>query len=406
MPDPIQPVHATEGANDSDPAGFCPHCQYPINPGTCPECGADVPPHRLATSLRKIRRRRRIRQLATLLVIAAGLFGLYRFYHTNIWLRWLPTSALLWTDVTTSRATDELARRSAAGALTDEQTRQLASRCVTVATRIRSPRPAGDRFILGVDMRWTRALTGFGILNVPSPEVTIAGHDVRVRKVEEASPNDEYAYECVVAPPLAPGEYKVSGTAYVAFDPHTSTMMRSQNADVPLRIAFEHTVVVDNRPLEMHVPAVFNNRLRDAIHDNIELSVCGASPHVYVAYFWFSRINFPIVGRIELRLGGADTPFGTFDFSTTAPGLTNTYSNVFTLPKDVDPDGATIDVRFVPDIERAFIANYPRCFGGTIAWYGVPVGAAAPGNKSQDCSPGAQTTGQPPDAVERWTPPD
>jgi len=34
------------------PAGFCPHCDYAMNPGICPECGREISEKTLASSAR------------------------------------------------------------------------------------------------------------------------------------------------------------------------------------------------------------------------------------------------------------------------------------------------------------------------------------------------------------------
>jgi hypothetical protein len=63
------------------PAGYCPHCCYRIDPGTCPECGRDVPEPAPAPTRRYIRR---ALPWLTLLVAAALLYSYgpyYAFYY-------------------------------------------------------------------------------------------------------------------------------------------------------------------------------------------------------------------------------------------------------------------------------------------------------------------------------------
>ncbi len=82
---------AGQGEKGYRPAGFCPHCGYQLDPGRCPECGADVvrplPRHP------RLRRRRRI--IATLIcaTLLAGGAAAWRF-GPALAAQYLPNSVL------------------------------------------------------------------------------------------------------------------------------------------------------------------------------------------------------------------------------------------------------------------------------------------------------------------------
>lgn len=73
------------------PAGYCPRCGYRVDPGRCPECGADV-----AQPLRRLRSRarRRVVLLATLLMFVVVGVGLWR-YGPSLAARVWPTRHLV-----------------------------------------------------------------------------------------------------------------------------------------------------------------------------------------------------------------------------------------------------------------------------------------------------------------------
>src|SRR5262245_47879750 len=99
-------------ADTRPPAGFCPNCHYAMDPGRCPECGSDVPEHRLVRDTPQTRRRRRIRRVLLLLTMAAILGGGTYAYFKVKWIRHAPASWLLaFQGDETSRATCELVRR-------------------------------------------------------------------------------------------------------------------------------------------------------------------------------------------------------------------------------------------------------------------------------------------------------
>jgi hypothetical protein len=68
--------------NTYRPAGYCPHCGYPLDPGACPECGRAVPADALDAEP-YARPGRRLGALGTVILLAAALvplawFGLSR----------------------------------------------------------------------------------------------------------------------------------------------------------------------------------------------------------------------------------------------------------------------------------------------------------------------------------------
>lgn len=115
----------------NQPPGFCPKCGYPTLPGTCPECGFNVTPLNLAR--RPPSRRRRVRRVSLAIIvvtlIAAPIYLKWGWISVN-WVRWAPTSVLLWVNPGSNNAVlQELLQRDGAGSLSASETDRLC-RCL------------------------------------------------------------------------------------------------------------------------------------------------------------------------------------------------------------------------------------------------------------------------------------
>jgi len=111
-----------------EPAGYCPRCDYPMNPGVCPECGAAV----TSISLRSRPRGWLLRNYARIAIITILAGALLTYLGTRTFLvSRFPTRYLLYLQVGQGElaiaATNELLTRLQSGALSpDEAQRTLA----------------------------------------------------------------------------------------------------------------------------------------------------------------------------------------------------------------------------------------------------------------------------------------
>lgn len=112
---------AMDGVIES-PLGYCPKCEYRMNPGRCPECGTVVGLANIQTRPPRAHRRR-IRNWVLASIVALTFFGTSRWlWSSGTWTRALPNGALLRLQTPgPNQVFDELLRRNAAGSLTPQE---------------------------------------------------------------------------------------------------------------------------------------------------------------------------------------------------------------------------------------------------------------------------------------------
>lgn len=137
-----------------EPNGFCPTCDYPMDPGTCPECGRQVTQETLVTDPRSIRRRARRRGtalvLASIVIIGSAT---WTYLRPDVWLAHVPTAWLLAVQGDgTDRASRELGRRIVAGGLDTRRSAQPIQRAFPIRLELPPSIPGGARIELCPDI--------------------------------------------------------------------------------------------------------------------------------------------------------------------------------------------------------------------------------------------------------------
>lgn len=123
-----------DAGRDYRPRGYCPQCDYPVDMGTCPECGATLAVGELRRSPRSLLRRHR-RHLLGALAAFVFLAGGYALLRSNVWYRLLPTSLLLSHQGADDHpATVELFRRYVGGNLNAADAAQMLGQAVNKCT--------------------------------------------------------------------------------------------------------------------------------------------------------------------------------------------------------------------------------------------------------------------------------
>ncbi len=233
------------------PPGYCPHCSYPTDVGTCPECGHTIGPGELERDPLSVRRRRVWRRVALAAGGLAVLIAAYGLYASAAWVRVLPTDAVLTVaDWGVRSANEETTRRLAAGELSQAQLAWVLAELCTV-----QPPYLRDAYPRDYDLHvFARLATpaGFGrglVLRTFEPEVRING-EVRL-------PSDPGSWNQSTLQGQGPGWHSLSGQS-LKLEPGTHDVTLIYQAEIlrggtlvgqPLTLQADFPLTVDSRPL-------------------------------------------------------------------------------------------------------------------------------------------------------------
>ncbi len=385
--------------DDTTPAGFCPRCDYPINPGICPECGNHFEADQLARLPRATRRRQQIRRVAALVLIIAASIGLHRLYESRLWTRCLPTSWLFAMDPTTSWATDEILRRDIKGELSEEERLAQYHRTFAIRTSIRSPRPIGDEFAIRVSVDSMPGTPNHSIRhNIDDAQIFFDGQPVEI-------PDNFMLYKsnaCRCRLPMQPGKHIISGSMTAELGLSDRTRPFSTYSKLAFPIEFSHEVVVEEKQLSDVVTARFDDELMASLQEQLFVSVCRVgTPHQARLSIRFDNATIPLAGEFVVRLHDLELPLLKSEVAFPPSKRATASSITFQIPQGTAPADAFFDIQFTPDLRVAFEAGSDGCFAGIIEWHGVRLGTNNGNMKCELCLPPFDWN---PDVVRAWKP--
>ncbi|MCB9852297.1 MAG: hypothetical protein H6819_04315 [Phycisphaerales bacterium] len=384
------------------PAGFCPRCEYRMNPGTCPECGETSTVAQLHRVPRSQQRRRKIRRTVILIVLLSLGLGGAHFYRSGIWFRWLPTSALFWMDPASRAANDELIARSSRGLLSPEDSAQLVRRMLAIKTYIRSPRPIGSTFLLDLKVSTQNGLSGYSI-NSSAPSICLDGAALNNDRVMTRQSSTGYAY--TLDDPLAPGSHVITGKIVVQVSLHSASLISSRGP-ISIPIDFRHEVVVEDRPLSQFVTAHYDELMIKEIRKGCFVSICPVTSTSYELHLCVRHATVWMTGTLEARFAGREKPFVRMDLVQT-PIMGNSSKGItFSLPDGVAAEDATIDVCFTPNAKTAFDEDFKAYFAGILEWHDLRIPAPDAPMVATDCQYCEPPFDRSPDVIREWTPTD
>lgn len=383
------------------PSGYCPHCEYPMNPGVCPECGARVTAGTLDSRPVAIRRRTRRRRIVIAAVIIVVLPCVIQLYETRFWYPWLPTPTLIAWAPESRWARNEILRRFLDGLLTEEETYKAGDMFATVSPEIRSPHPSRETIWIRLDV--TPRGYGFGMDIAPAelPRILIDGQVTRVAESKaefaDITPHGyKLIYQCTVDDPLRSGKHSVEGVLPYVFLTHRGQV------PVPLRFTCEFNV--DDKPLSEFVRPMDDDASEMRLKQQCTVSICPRDGRDFSVNLCVRQMKLPLVGHVEVRLDVQSDPIAESRFHTDATDKLDSHDIRFTLPDDMNARETTIHVRFIPDLLLGFERDYTSCAAFTIEWVGVPL--PVPEDEACDvCSCCKNPFVRSPDVVRRWTPP-
>jgi hypothetical protein len=394
--------------NSYNPAGYCPHCGYAIDPGVCPECGKNVAADELDSAPYWVTRRRIIRRSVLALVILSIAAGGWYVYSRCDWIAWVPTRLLMTARTGPgSGPTRELWRRFVVGRLSPDQVEQLLADAIDVprGLMVRSPYPAGVEIRIDTWFKFN--------IPIPSPGPTIPGWEVSCTEWQltvdhqparslrglplghvagcTGSPND-YAFETLI-PGLPPGRHEI-GLVVVHGLVRAGSDFRRTPPIARRSLTLSRSVLVEDKPVGAYVKGVWEPQLARQIAEYCRLSFvdefgqalpAGSAEEGPLAWGVLleaetSLLPVPIVASVWFRPRGGQWFFtprgGLWGYVAWPAGRAAERHGSFLLLEFAV--AGEFDVRLVPDFEQAFRDGFTECFDGVIEWSHVPVKPSDP----------------------------
>ncbi len=371
--------YLTLGDVSFKPAGYCPSCGYPVSPGVCPECGLLVTARELASEPPHLTRRRRLRVATIVALTAIALYGGFRLYRDVNWLRWLPSSALLWFEhADWQRADREILRRCGAGEFTaaeiDGLFRRAYSAAAIYARRVPSNTPMPVIVRVAPTGPLKLALLGGVPHSLRRDDWTVAVGERTMILPEEWGVHLNYLAPEVQfeLPPLPAGEHAVSVDGCLWY---SLRAVAGMPPSVTWCVQLPFSVTVEDRPLTHYVSEEWSTDLADA------MMLC-ATAGAYAADGGF---------RPQLFLQFRSAPVGlAFEVFVSAPGAGDyeAVQHSSGLPwRLMCPSGAqwgcniplpqhiiaadSVNVQLRPCPREALLHGLSECFAGTVEWHGL-----------------------------------
>ena len=396
-------------SEDTQPVGFCPRCDYPINPGQCTECGKIYTEEQLDLAPAKIRKIARYKrwmfQFFTILPILAVV---YYIPYIDL-IPSLPTSYLSKpaADPSRYRGAAELSKRFWNGKLTQEQASDVFKNAIYLNSKKILPDVIPSGYPLYVNAYFKNLLSSYLYLGIKTNEcsVYIDGKYVdtarEVLKFIDGSRSSSKIrekcwvgeiYQRIAIDDLAEGEHHVKYKVQFAYDMSQVNLLGLSNIFPHATIEHEQVIkVVDQTIHEIIRPrwsqARANQLLQEFVLDVEYKSYSRAEENrnyinvkpefnqdffSYLAgHYYFQTENGKTFRKLRTnKLFDINDAYWIY-------GLLNFSSNV----KDVQ----FVDICFIPDARVALSENTSEYFNGVIEWNNVKLSCQSNGDDDNQC---------------------
>lgn len=371
--------------DNKPPTGYCPHCDYAMDPGRCPECGKIVPGQSLATIPRYTRKKRRMRRLLALSIVCLMLLMAYGAFRYVNWVRLAPTSLLV-SQLDNMpgfgyRAREELHRRYLAGDLSSSEAKLMFDGSMGYSIAARSPHPAHEKVTLreilwclppsGCERQYgSRTVTVDGLL---VPDECIVDHP----NFPSAKPILLY-----LIPGMEPGTHIVEVRRVM-------TIVADRNAQANRLLGLPHrsihsdtiAVLVEDKAMQEYVAPVWSENLANTVMKDVHLLAHSIQDPAHGAesfHIWAASPPVVLAAGVEIRPSGSGE-FTRLHTHFTAE-LDGVFGRTYELPTVQAFRGVTtLDVRLVPDARIAFdkglwaggSRELREYFSGVIEWSNI-----------------------------------
>ena len=349
--------------NETTPAGFCPKCHYPIDPGICPECGTEVSTDSILSSLSQTRaariRRWALRIFLFLILPAAALYAAFQVS----WPHYMPTGWLLAMQRDAKHwATIELSHRYMAGVLSPTQVdRMINAAWIPLELKLRDQVP----FKSPVKCELSGGLRAPVFLDF---NLNVGVEHLRV----DGRERDAFSTFChgscwsrpVVAEGLiyglSPGLHElVFDLKSYAEDPRTSRKIQIWKGTV------SKTVIIVEAPGTDFVTRDCSAELETRSRNAVSLGISGYhAPDIDLSFT--NSLPIDVAGHVEARFSGEP------EFHSIGNKVIRAGRNGFAYMQLADPE-RTFSIRIIPDELAAveLTTDVSRILGCPLQWDGL-----------------------------------
>jgi len=353
------------------PAGFCPHCQYPINPGVCPECGTDVSPDALVQSLASVRRHRAVRygiMAAPLLLVCAIVVYVAK---NDDWMEHVPT--MLFMPFQADYNGDvciELRRRFRSNQLTNDQAQSVLEHHIAEPIlEIGKNNPPGVPVKITVRFQYRNDKFGVtpGSRSLSNLILRVDGNEVAPMSKRELelvyNGNPRSRDFSVWCPPLEEGRHQIAleSDFVVEWENNNgNAIIHRQHARLKRDIAIKGSVFD-------HVALISSDAAAREMRNSVFVLFQPNAPQgPRLSFRQQIGLTFPIAGQVLVRRRG-EVGFVRVGHLF----LSNAFLRSATVRLDTLPDIRSAEwlaVRVIPDPDVAFLKHADKCFGGVLTW--------------------------------------
>jgi|GEM_PF-3457233 len=369
------------------PRGFCPHCDYPIDPGLCPECGETIAPETLRHVSRQHRSRRILRIALRSIVITVLLAGAYWGYRSEVWARLVPIRVVTHNSATDGWALRELHRRVYSNTADNETINAIVDELLKTKLHMKSPRPI--EIPLDVDLLVNHIPVGAEI-RVNNSELKLDGATLK----EDWIKSDKSWYQSASSPAIVRTDpiYKQIGPGSRRLDlimDVTVTITNQQNRwgayqPVQRRIMVSKDFEVADQDVWQFLDSrtVPPNAI-EAIKKSLKLGLCaqvvstgwGSKKQHFSLLIINDSLPYKLVGQIDIfkrQTEPASKYTIDYDLIANRSGWSSTFYPIQWQTAFDHLDGK-FDVRFMSDPARTFEDNEVELPPLAIWWRGISV---------------------------------
>lgn len=362
------------------PAGYCPHCGYRMDPGKCPECGRIVPVEELA-KFDPIPRRRCLRvTTAAITALVCLVATVWIMSSTIAWIHHVPTQVLLrFQSQTRDRCTRELQRRFELDELSPTELRAFLRQSLswTIESLDRSPHPRDCP--VAVQATLDSTLSGY-LVELSDVKVTVDGKPVKARHeyIVLVTSSGNSTQELFRLPRLASGQHDIMFAGDVSWVMGSPLPLPI----APLTIRRELSVTVADVAIDDIVQPLWNDELNTSAQSSVKAALAisdfktgddGVDCHTRLHLTIESDLP-PLAGTFWLRCSDSgrwmymaaiaervDRPF------------VGSYAGFIPRVDFRCTNRPSVDVRFVPNGVLALEAGFDEYYGGRLNWTNLPV---------------------------------